>query len=248
MKRHLWQIGLAAALVACSAVFYTLHYVIFHDAHHIFIYLLGDIAFVPIEVLLVTLILHRLLEVREKRAMLNKMNMAIGTFLSEVGNDLLARLAGMDPGSDRLRSLFGVTGSWTDKQFAQGAANAKTYDARIELDVGQLEELRRFLVEKRTFLLILLENPNLLEHERFTDLLWAVFHLMEELDHRGDVSELPASDLKHLSGDMVRCYQSLLVEWISYMNHLKKGYPYLFSLSLRIHPLLGRKDPVVREA
>jgi len=30
-------------------------------------------------------------------------------------------------------------------------------------------------------LLGLLGNPNLLEHDSFTDLLWAVFHLMEEL-------------------------------------------------------------------
>jgi hypothetical protein len=33
-----------------------------------------------------------------------------------------------------------------------------------------------FLLEERDFLLRLLENPTLLEHESFTDLLRAVFH------------------------------------------------------------------------
>ena len=68
MKKILnWQVFLGISLVALSAVFYLVHYAIFRDSHHIFIYLLGDIAFVPIEVLLVTLIIHRLLSAREKR-------------------------------------------------------------------------------------------------------------------------------------------------------------------------------------
>ena len=39
--------------------------------------------------LLVTLILNQLLNVREKLSMLNKLNMVIGTFFSEVGTALL---------------------------------------------------------------------------------------------------------------------------------------------------------------
>jgi len=56
---------LGLLLILLSVFFYSLHFVIFRDSHHIFIYLLGDIAFVFIEVLLVTLIIHHLLLVRE---------------------------------------------------------------------------------------------------------------------------------------------------------------------------------------
>jgi hypothetical protein len=49
MKRFSWQIILAAVLIFLSAAFYLFHYTIFHDSHHIFIYLIGDIAFVPIK-------------------------------------------------------------------------------------------------------------------------------------------------------------------------------------------------------
>ena len=52
-----WYKIFGLLLVVISATIYFIHYLIFDDAHHIFIYLLGDIAFVPIEVLLVTLIL-----------------------------------------------------------------------------------------------------------------------------------------------------------------------------------------------
>ena len=80
-KSNLTQRVLLGLLLILLSVFcYSLHYVVFRNAHHIFIYLLGDIAFVFIEVLLVTLIIHHLLGEREKRAMLKKLNMVIGAF------------------------------------------------------------------------------------------------------------------------------------------------------------------------
>ena len=84
MKRSNWLLYLAVALVVLSTLVYVIHFAIFRDVHHIFIYLVGDIAFVPIEVLLVTVIIHRLLGQREKRALLNKLNMVIGAFFNEV--------------------------------------------------------------------------------------------------------------------------------------------------------------------
>jgi len=84
-----WEVRLGLLLVVASVVLYFSHYRVFRDSHHIFIYLLGDVAFVPIEVLLVTLIIHRLLAEREKRAIFEKLNMVIGTFFSQVGSALL---------------------------------------------------------------------------------------------------------------------------------------------------------------
>ena len=99
-----------------------------------------------------------------------------------------------------------------------------------------MEVLKNFLTGKRSFLLGLLENPNLLEHESFTDLLWAVFHLTEELNSRADTTGLPDTDYEHLSGDIKRAYVLLISEWLSYMKHLKVDYPYLFSLAVRTNP------------
>ena len=66
-----WQVFLGLILIALSTLVYLVHFFIFRDAHHIFIYLIGDIAFVFFEVLLVTLVLHQLLHYREKKALLN---------------------------------------------------------------------------------------------------------------------------------------------------------------------------------
>jgi hypothetical protein len=82
----------------------------------------------------------------------------------------------------------------------------------------------------------MLENPNLLEHESFTDLLWAVFHVADELRHRDDFAQLPQEDVEHLAGDLFRAYRAAFLEWVAYMKHLKSDYPYLYSLAIRLHP------------
>lgn len=95
-------------------------------------------------------------------------------------------------------------------------------------------------------MLRLLENPNLLEHEKFTELLRAVFHFTEELEERVDLNELPETDKMHLSGDIKRAYVHLVNQWIDYMKYLKDNYPYLFSLAIRINPFDKEASPIVR--
>jgi len=94
-------------------------------------------------------------------------------------------------------------------------------------------------------MLRLLENPNLLEHERFSDLLWATFHLAEELEARPSIKNLPDSDLEHIAGDIQRVYGHLAAEWVAYAEHLKSDYPFLFSLVVRLNPFEEHPSPVV---
>lgn len=236
MKRTNWLIYLTVALVVLSTLVYVLHFAIFRDVHHIFIYLVGDIAFVPIEVLLVTVIIHRLLRHREKRALLNKLNMVIGAFFTEVGTGLLQRIAALDGDFDEVRQNLLLNKDWTRRDFAQAGKRMAEYDYTIEVKPEALDELRDFLLAKRDFLLRLLENPNLLEHESFTDVLWAVTHLAEELSHRATAYGLPAADYEHLAGDASRAYARTIGEWLTYMEHLQRKYPYLFSLAVRTNP------------
>lgn len=246
MKRISWKIILGLSLILLSIFFYLIHYVIFRDPHHIFIYLIGDIAFVFIEVLLVTLIIHQLLNVREKRARLEKLNMVIGAFFSEVGTELVTYFSDFDPKLDNIRKELIVTTDWSEQEFSRVSKRLKKYDYEVEIQKVELGYLRGFLMEKRNFLLRLLENPNLLEHESFTDLLRAVFHLNEELQGRENIRESPDTDCEHLAGDIKRAYILLVHEWVDYMKHLKDNYPYLFSLAMRTNPFDQSASPVVK--
>jgi hypothetical protein len=240
-----WYVVLGTLLVVLSAMLYLLHYAVFRDTRHIFIYMLGDLAFLPVEVLLVTIVLHRLLEVREKRTRLQKMNMVIGTFFSEVGTSLLEELSRLDLRCDLLESELRLARDWSDEDFERVERTLPDHFIERVRAEKKLEELRDFLLSKRDFLLTLLENPNLLEHESFTDLLWAVFHLAEELRFRSILDELPEKDREHLCGDIDRVYRLLVREWLRYVKHLKEEYPYLYSLVTRTNPFNPEASPVI---
>ncbi len=184
---------------------------------------------------------------RDLQVRMNKLNMVIGVFFSEVGLRLLALFSSADPEMEKIRGKLIVTGKWTDEEFRKVSAEIRLHQGMVRMDAMDLAGLQSFTREKRDFLLRLLENPILLEHETFTDLLRAVFHLAEELAYRKDLSELPASDLGHLVFDIKRAYVLLIAEWLDYMLYLKTHFPYLFSLALRTNPFDRHTGVVVRE-
>jgi hypothetical protein len=246
MKRNAWQLYLGVLLIVMSALVYFFHFLIFRDPHHIFIYLLGDIAFVFIEVLMVTLVIHTLLNMREKRERLEKLNMLIGVFFSEVGTRLLVIFSDSDPDLVKIKKDLIIEVDWTEKTFENIDTKLRNYKYDVEIKKIDLVNLRDFLLKKSDFLVRLLENPNLLEHETFTELLRAVFHLDEELRSRKNVNKLTVKDSDHISGDIKRSYSLLVDEWLDYMYHLKNNYPYLFSLAIRLNPFDEKATPELK--
>ncbi len=245
MKKIKWEISLGIILIIFSIIFYLIHYLIFRDAHHIFIFLIGDIAFVFIEVLLVTIIIHELLNRREKNERMEKLKMVIGTYFSEMGFRLLDYISAFDPNINSIIDKLVVTNKWTAKEFDNMKTLLKNYNYQYNISHQNIKYLKELFSGNREFLLRLLENPTLHEHETFTDLLWAVTHLIEELSARHRIEKLPDTDIEHLRGDIVRVYKLLAIEWLDYMKHLKNNYPYLFSLAMRTNPFDNNASPVV---
>lgn len=173
---------------------------------------------------------------REIESLMKKLNMVIGVFFSEVGVNLINLFSQSDREVESIRSALLVSANWTDKQFQTAINDLKKYDFSIEMELIDLEVLKHFICIKKEFLVRLLENPVLLEHQSFTDLLLAVFHFMEELAYRDEVKVLPESDRNHLKNDIRRAYQLLTVEWLDYMRYLKANYPFLFHLAMRTNP------------
>jgi len=174
------------------------------------------------------------------------LHMVVGLFMSEIGTDLLRIFASADPEIEALRGDLEVEQGWTEKEFIRVcdrfASHAYTVDpSRLDYD-----RLMNFLNDKRELLLRLLENPNLLEHESFTDLLRAVFHLKEELLSRPGFAALPESDLKHIANDAKRAYPLLVQQWIDYLRYLRGNFTYLYSLAVRTNPFSDSASPVVR--
>jgi hypothetical protein len=169
----------------------------------------------------------------------------VGAFFSELGNYLLQDLLQHFDNRSEISGHLNINETWTKRDFKKAVDFA--YHLKVDIDCRNIDlaRLKAFLAQKRSFLLTMLENPNLLEHDRFTDLLWAVTHLDEELEARTSFVGLPDKDLEHIANDIRRMYDHLASEWLDYVQHLKAKYPYLFSLVLRTHPFQEQRSPII---
>lgn len=241
-----WHVTLGLILIALTVLVYYVHFLVFRDLHHIAIFFVGDIAFVFFEVLLVTLVIYRLLHHREKQALRNKLNMLVGAFFSEVGTDLLRRFAAFDAAAYKITQSLAVPEDWSERAFLSIRESVEKHDSAMEGTTGDLEKVKSYLRGKKQFLLDLLQNPSLVENESFTNLVWAVFHLTEELAHRHDLKEPAHADFQHLLADIKRVYHLLIAQWMEYMKHLKSDHPHLFSLASRTNPFDASASVEVR--
>ncbi len=246
-KRWSWRLSLSLALIGGSTILYAADYFIFGRPREIAIGLVDNIAFLCLYILVVVLVVEDVMARREKKVMLKKMNMVIGAFFSALGRNILAKFPLFVDNTAELAPRLAFTVSWEKADFRQAMETARTFPYRVQVTPAALRDLRACLLDNRGFLLGLLENPNLLEHERFTDLLWAVFHLLEELEMRPDSLEgLPDADYAHLAGDIKRAYSQIASEWLAYAQHLKDSYPFLFSLAVRINPFAESPSPLIQ--
>jgi hypothetical protein len=231
-----WQVIVGFILMLLTALFYAIHFLLFRDLHHILIYFVGDVAFVFFEVLLITMVIHRLLHHREKVSIQKKLNMLKGAFFSEIGTDLLRRLVAFEGDTSRIGQQLAIPADWSEKTFFNIRETFMQCDFVMDSKKGDLKSLREYLQSKKTFLLDLLMNTSLHENESFTNLVWAVFHLMEELERRCRLECLSGSDRQHLEDDIKRVYHLLINSWMDFVQHLNVNYPYLHSLAVRTNP------------
>jgi len=231
-----WKLRLALILIVVSVMTYILSYLIFRDPQDELFWFFESLAFLPIEVLIVALIIDSLLTRQERRQRLEKMSMVTDAFFSEAGSELLRLFLTFDRNAAAIRGRLNVAQDWTEQDFAAAKQALVGHVFDVSCQQGDLDRLRKLVVEKREFLLRLLENPNLLEHESFTEMLRATFHMIEELIGRQDLRALSPADYEHLGKDIGRAYSALVGQWIEYMMHLKRDYPYLYSLATRTNP------------
>ncbi len=234
-------------LIIISIGLYGIHLLIFKDFHHITIFALEDLAFVPIEVIFVTLIFHRVIKNSERKQKIGKLYMVVEMFFSEIGTELLRAFACNDKALAGIRDALSINNDWTDKDFKNLIKLLEEYEPKLEIGCDDFQAIDMMLLECRPDLLRLLENPILLEHETFTEVLMSVFHLAEELRMRYGFTSMKPSDQCHLVSDVKSAYKLLSVEWVYYVNHMRVHYPSLYSLSVRNHPFSRTRDVEIKE-
>ncbi|MHB1485926.1 MAG: hypothetical protein ACYCYI_14885 [Saccharofermentanales bacterium] len=248
MKKKYSSISLVLIFVSLSIILYLLQITFFGRVQDTVFYFLQDIAFLPLQVAIVTVVISKFISIREKRAQTKNMNMAINAFFGEVGTESIQSLNKFMVPEEDIQIDLKISAKWVNKDYQKAVKTIKGYDFPINSKTNDLAELKVFLMSKRNFLLIMLENSNLLEHDTFTDMLWAVFHLTDELVARKSFDSLPETDLNHLTFDMKRAYVALIIEWVNYCSRLKVDYPYLFSMEVRKNPFDANRSIIVKDS
>lgn len=240
-ERLSWKAKFSILMVILIIIIYGSNYLVLGDAEHIISYIWTHLGFIPVDILIVAFLLDEIIERKEKEAMLEKLDMLMSTFFSEVGNELISQLSAVNKYQTNTENLKSIK-NWNEQDFDNKLTELKNttvdFSADIPLEKREefLENLRVLLTSKREFIINLINNPNLLEKEEFTGLINAILHLDEELEHRKDLGLVTDADFGHLNGDMQRVYDKLIHEWVYYLKYLHKHYPYMIALIIRTNP------------
>lgn len=227
MKRYREFFIKAILLIVLSTILYSIHYCVFGQFESTMYYTFLDIAFIPVNILIVTLVFDSISEKREKQKRLNKLNMLIGLFFNEMGCAVMKILI---QGDKEARNLIENFDSLEDVE-----RNIKIHNHAIDIEKIDLESLENILINNRDLIINLIGNPNILEHESFAELLMAVAHLRDEIVFRKNHG-FEDEDKLHLTGDIMRVYKSITLQWVGYLKHLEKDYPYLYNAAISINP------------
>ncbi|MHB1456785.1 MAG: hypothetical protein ACYC0V_07710 [Armatimonadota bacterium] len=245
MKKYRWYIMTITALIVASSLGYTIQLMIFHNERDTFFYLLQDLAFLPVQVLLVTLVVNGWFQMREREELLKKTNVVVGTFFIEIGNVLLRYFSEFDVNIDYMRKMADIHADWNNHDFVLLKKRLDMHEYTIDCRSADIRELRKLLIGRREFIMGLLANPGLVENTGFSELLWAISHLTQELELRQDFDNLPDTDYAHLGIDIRRAYILLVQEWVSYIRRLKDSYPYMYSLMVRTDPFASEQSVII---
>ncbi len=235
-KNLRYTILISGVMIATAVLIYVLQIVIFKDPHESMFLLFQDLAFLPISVILISYILEKYLKNMEKEENFKKLQIVVSAFYSEVGTSLIRKISHFDSNLESFKEEMDFEQELRGKGKKQIIKLLRNFEYDIDSHTGNLVDLKEFLISKKIYISRMFENPNLLEHSRFTDMLWSVYHLLDELENREDLKFLPKNDMLHLSIDIMRAYPLLIIEWFEYMTYLRQEYPYLYSLAIRKSP------------
>ncbi len=219
-------------LIIVSAAIYGLQLLIFKDPQTTAFYILQDMAFMPFTIAIATIVVGEIMNQREKKERMEKTKMLTSSFFTELGAALMMRLYdGADCGSN-INTILSAQVLKNDKSVEEMRDKIRQSKIHVTVDESLYRDVKEMILEKRTALLVISSNPLLFEHECFTDMLWEIFHLIDEFRLRGDYEDLRDTDIIHFESDMSDALKLLLLNWVSNVHYMKNTYPNFFNEAL----------------
>lgn len=215
---------------------YAIHYIIFGELKATISGLILSLAYVPIGIVFNILILDKIFRKSNEIRLERRMNIVIGSFFHEIGNELMAVIVNGDENIDSLNYLCYASVEWGHKEFKKLSEIVESYECKINIDNIDLNELRSIIENKEDFLLDLIINSNLDEYEGFSKMLMRILHVRDEFDALFVDGYLDPKDKYHMTTDICNAYKALLVFRVNYIENLKNYYPLMFNRLMENSP------------
>lgn len=227
MKKIRYYFVISFILIALSSIMFFIHYLIFGQALNTAYYSLMNLCFIPINSLVVTIMLEKLIDYRAKKDRIEKINMLVGIFFTEVGGKLMHLIIDSDKDAKNYITNF--------EDLNKIKKCLYEYNYKVDMNYIDLCAIKNILVEHNNLFVTLISNESILQHQIFTDLLMSVIHLRDEIMFMEKDKE-SGFNTNHLENDVIRVYKNISIQWISYLEYLSKSYPFLYNNAIRVNP------------
>ncbi|MGL4991966.1 MAG: hypothetical protein ACRC57_12535 [Sarcina sp.] len=227
-------------IVAITICFYAIYYLVLHNKDDIITSIMDNLISVPFNVLVTGILFDYILNRKTRKIEEEKIDMVIGIFYTEVGNDLLKMMVKADECIEMVRDDLLVTYDWNEENYENAIKTLDEMDYCVDIDKIDVNEMKLFL-DKSTPLIIDLLSGNVLKNKiDFTEIVVSVFHLRCECNERMSGSELEQYEKEHLIDDIEVAYKLLAKKWYQYMYILQNEHPQLFVKALINSPFDNR--------
>ncbi|SCJ23114.1 Uncharacterised protein [uncultured Clostridium sp.] len=227
MKKIRYYFVISFILIALSSIMFFIHYLIFGQALNTAYYSLMNLCFIPINSLVVTIMIEKLIDYRAKKDRIEKINMLVGIFFTEVGGKLMHLIIDADKDAKNYITNF--------EDLNKIKKSLYEYDYKVDMKYIDLCAIKNILVEHNNLFVTLISNESILQHQIFTDLLMSVIHLRDEIIFMEKDKGLELN-INHVENDVIRVYKNISIQWISYLEYLQKSYPFLYNNAIRVNP------------
>ncbi len=213
--------------IGLSICIYILQILLFKEPRTTAFYIFQDMAFLPFTIAIATIAVGEYMSEKEKRERLEKIRMLTSTFFSEMGAKLLFTMYQSCESNVSLEE-------WLEDEsvsFEDLKERIRPCSFHIQMSEELYNEVCTTIMDKQTGLLVISANPLLLEHEDFTNMLWGIFHLMDEFRLRGEYHQLSKSDISHFESDFSNLFHDILINWVSNVEYMKAEYPNYYNVA-----------------
>ena len=162
-----WKFKFAIVMLIIASIFFVSRIIVLGDPEEVVAYLWKQIGFIPVNILIVALLLDGIMSKKEREAILEKLDMLMGTFFTEIGNDLISEISKANKNKSKTKDLKSIK-NWTDKDYENKLKELRDSPIDFEADVP-LEDREEFLtsihvsIEKNREFIINLINIVFLE-------------------------------------------------------------------------------------